>query len=456
MYDLKIVNGIYPDFRNKDLVRKNIYIKNDKIKEISLENKKAEKTIDAEGSIVSPGFIDIHMHEEELDTYDTEEKYYIGNRMLRMGVTTCLTGNCGINYQDPEIFIKETEKDGYPVNYMMKLGHNYLRKEAGIESPYREAEKNELIKMKEIAEEKLKLGLKGISFGIEYQPGISFEEMLELTKVLKEDNRYFISAHYRSDGPDSVDSIKEMIKLGKESGLLIEISHIGSCSAFGFMKEALKEIRKAKDNGVKVSADCYPYDAFCTHIGSTVFDDGCFERWNSDYSDILLTDKPYKNIRCTKEIFEDARKNHPNMLAVAFVMNEKEVIEAYNEPYMIVASDGIYNGNSGHPRGAGTFPRFLGRYVRNKKDINMLDALKKMTLMPADILGLKNKGKIEEGKDADLVIFNPNLIDDNADFVNDPTAGNEGIKNVIIKGKIALEDGVVKKRNLGRFIKNKI
>lgn len=200
-------------------------------------------------------------------------------------------------------------------------------------------------------------------------------------------------------------------------------------------------------------ADCYPYNAFCTYIGSTVFNDGCLERWNVDYSSIMLTQEPYKNVYCTKEIFEDARKNHPNILAVAFVMNDKEIIEAMKSPFVMIGSDEIYNGNQGHPRGAGTFPRVLGKYVREEKHLELSEALYKMTKMPAERLMLNTKGQIKEGYDADITIFDDKSIIDRADFTNDPTAPPLGIKYVMVNGKLVLKNNIVISNNSGAFLK---
>ena len=139
------------------------------------------------------------------------------------------------------------------------------------------------------------------------------------------------------------------------------------------------------------------------------------------------------------------------MLVVAFAMDEDEVLQAYEKDFVYVASDGIYNSGQGHPRGAGTFPRVLGRYVR-EGDMDMVKALKKMTLLPANRLGLDKKGRIEIGSDADLVIFNRETIIDNATF-DQPTKKPEGIDYVILAGEIVLEDGQANGKKNGVFIR---
>ena len=232
----------------------------------------------------------------------------------------------------------------------------------------------------------------------------------------------------------------------------MQISHIGSCIAMGQMIEGLEIIREAIIKGVDVRADCYPYDAFSTRVGSSVFDEGCFENWSKTYDAILLTEEPYRNVICTEEIFKKVRAEYPDMLVVAFVMNEDEVIEALKEPFVYVASDGLLNRGQGHPRAAGTFPRVIGKYVRDEGKLELIDQLKKMTKLPAERVKLENKGEIKEGMDGDIVIFDYERIIDRATFTN-PTREPLGIEYVIINGKLALENGNVLNNRLGKAIR---
>ncbi len=450
MYDIRITNSRIVNFENGKAEESDLFLKDGKIALIGSSSKAAKFTIDADGKLVSPGFIDIHMHEETLDL-DAKDPYYTSYCELRMGVTTCVAGCCGRNRQPIDIFRSYIEKNGAPVNYLTSLGHITLREQVGCDDRYRKASPAELEKMKRLVRENEKHNFLGISYGIEYVPGVDLEELVEITKALSKDT-YISSAHYRSDGENSLAALEEMCEISRLSGLPMQVSHIGSAAAMGQMKDFLKLLEKKISENNTIRADCYPYEAFATKIGSAVFDEGCFERWGKDYSDILLTEEPFKNQRCDKELFERVRKEYPNMVVVAFVMREEEVAEALRFPFTFVGSDSLFsNSTSGHPRGAGTFPRVLSRYVRELKSMEFMDALCKMTKAPAKRLGLKNKGDIKEGMDADITIFDENTIKDGATF-QEPTLPPTGISHVILGGELAVENGRIVNGRLGRYI----
>jgi len=451
MYDLKIVNGRIVDLDTMRFIEGDIGVKHGKIIDVGHCPSEGKQTIDARGMVISPGFIDIHMHEEEIGKSGTDDDFDIANAMVRMGVTTCVGGNCGNNRQGIDTFFKFVDHKGAPVNYLSAIGHNSLREKSGINDRYRSASKAEIDTMKKLVEEGVRSGAIGMSFGLEYSPGIEFEEIIEVSKPLMGE-RFLLSAHYRKDAKYGIQSINEIIDISKETGLPMQISHLGSGTAYGMMDESLKVIQNAIDQNIDVQADCYPYDAFSTKIGSSVFDQGCLELWNKTYQDILLSEPPYKGVRCDEQLFNDIRKNHPDMLAVAFVMNEEEVLSAIKAPFVIVASDGLYNMGQGHPRGAGTFPRVLGRMARDQEAFTLIEAIRKMTSMPADRVGLKLKGRIKSGFDGDLVIFDQNTILDKATYEN-PTVPPEGIAYVIIDGEIAVEHNQIINGRIGKSIR---
>ncbi len=448
MLHLLITNGVYPDFEKKEMVKANIGIENGKITYIGAETPEAETVIHAEGKVVSPGFIDIHMHEE--DFVHEGKQFIIANMMLEMGVTTAVGGNCGVQKQPLSVFKSVLDElGGSPVNYMILAGYNHFRTEMGI-GRYEHPSQEQMDELREIMKRELAEGAYGISFGIEYDPGITYDEMLWAVRA-SDDPHLLVSAHYRDETKkDDLFPVEEMIRFSQDIPQKFQISHLSSCSATGSMKEALDCINAAMEKDPTLNYDTYPYNAFSTEIGSAVFEDGCLEGWGKDYKDILLTDDPYKNVYCDEEIFRKARAEYPNMLAVAFVMNEDEIRAAIVNPNGMVASDAILNNGSGHPRAAGTFPRVLGKYVREEKALPLLDALRKMTLEPAKRLELDHKGRIQLGCDADITIFDPDTIIDKADFTQ--LCKPEGINYVLIGGKIALKDGERVNARLGRFI----
>lgn len=452
MKDLKILNASIPCFETKSFRQADILVDDGKIVKIGSSSEDTAETIDADGKIVSPGFIDIHAHEDPV--HAGEYTFFNANRELLMGVTTKVAGNCGINYDNLPDFCRNIEKGGSPTNYMMFMGQNYLRERVGASDRYRPATKEQMESMKTIIrEEDRQWSPAGLSCGFEYSPGATEEETIELLSAFENEN-CLMSVHYREDSENCVESIKEVLRISRASGCRVQFSHIGSCSALGYMKESLAAIDEAIAEGIDIMADCYPYAAFCTGIGTAVFDDGCFEKWGKTYEDILVTAGQYKNQRCTKEIFEKVRRETPDINVVAFVMNEEEVIEAYRKPYVLAGSDSIFVNGGGHPRGAGTFPRILGRYAREQGAMTLMEALEKMTILPAKRMGLESKGEIKEGLDADLVIFDKNTIMDKADFEN-PAEPPEGIDFVIISGQTAVKGQEIVNGRLGTYIKAK-
>ena len=448
MLDLLIKNGQYPDFSEGRMKQGNIGITDGKITYIGPEEPDTKEGLDARGKVVSPGFIDIHMHEEHFA--EEGEHYVIAQMMLEMGVTTAVGGNCGMQNQNLSYFKEVLDRlGGSPVNYIMLAGYNTFRYELGI-GRYETASQEQRETIRNLLQRELNEGAYGISFGIEYDPGITTEEILYAIGVT-EDPNLLVSAHYREDCLQHINPVKEMIEIAEKIPMKFQISHLSSCSAMGLMQESLDAINEAMKRNPKLNYDTYPYNAFSTHMGSAVFEDGCIEGWHKDYSDILLTDAPYKDIRCTKEIFEKVREEYPDMLAVAFVMNEEEIAAAIANPNGMVASDAIINNGNGHPRAAGTFPRVLGKYVREDKALPLIDAIRKMTLEPAKRMDLDQKGRIELGCDADLTIFNPDTIIDGATFSN-LHIQPEGIEAVFIDGKLALKNKVTINNRLGKYI----
>lgn len=449
MYDLIIQGGCYPDFRRKQILRGDIAVQDGRITAVGSVTGPAKRVIQAEGRVVSPGFLDIHMHEENFQKEG--EHFEISERMLKMGVTTCVGGNCGTQHQSVSQFRAVLDRlGGAPVNYLLQAGYNTARQALGL-THYETASQEQIHTLIEQMQQELDAGAIGISFGLEYDPGIPTEEVLQVVQALRHPD-LFVSMHYREDSVGAEASVREMIAIAEAiAPRRFQLSHLSSCSAMGQMAPCLALINDAMARLPGLDYDTYPYSAFSTGIGTAVFDEGCFEHWGKDYSSILLTDGPHKGEFCTKELFEQVRREDPEQYVVAMVMNEDEIVAALTNPTGMVASDGILNNGRGHPRAAGTFPRVLGKYVREEGKLSLLEALRKMTLAPADRLRLFRKGRIEVGCDADLTIFDPATIRDGATFT-DLDALVTGIDFVVVNGHIALEQGKIVCGRAGQFL----
>ena len=448
MLDILIKDGQYPDFNGSQFVEGDIGIKEGKIVNLGKIKEEARLIIDAKGKVVSPGFIDIHMHEENFT--QEGEKFVIADLMLKMGVTTGLGGNCGVQYQTIQSFKESIHKlGGSPINYLMMAGYNAHRDQIGVDR-YKKADKDQIIRLIAILEEEIRAGACGFSFGLEYSPGIDIHEIMAVLDHFPDD-RLMVSIHYRADADRALESIKEMVEVGTKSKKKLQISHLSSGAAMGQMEKALDFINQEIQKNPKLNYDTYPYDAFSTMIGSAVFDEGCFERWGKDYDSVLITDGEHRGKRCTKELFEKLRVESPDALVVVFGMNESEIRMAIANKEGMVASDGIISGGKGHPRASGTFPRLLGKYVREEGAISLIEALKKITLTPAKRLNLENKGRIEIGCDADITIFDKDTIMDGSDY-KELDVLPKGIDCILVGGQLALDQGKIINGNLGRFI----
>lgn len=451
---LLLINGEIFDSVNKKFFHGSVMTHGDKIerviKEHITETMLAQisedcNIVDVGGKIISPGFIDVHSHE---DMFSASVGCPVADDMARMGVTTCVAGNCGTMMQSLDEFLHHISKMPVPVNYVFYSGYNYIRNEVGVD-PYGTPSEENITKIAEQINETLRKGTIGISFGLEYAPGITIEEIKKVFSKL-DDKELKISIHIRDDKDASISAVEEAIEIGAAVNSPVFISHIGSMSAYGQMRKVYEIIQREREKGIQIFVDCYPYDAFATTIGSAVFDEAAIRDKKFTFDKMLFATGPFIGKYCDEQMYKESREKYPEELVVGFGMNEDEIRYAISREDTMVGSDGFVMGNNGHPRTAGTFPRFLGKYVRQEEIMTLEKALYKITLQVAEAVGIHQKGVIEKGKDADLVVFDPKVIIDQASYtdVNKPPLG---IEMVIVNGQVAVEKGNIIARN-GNFI----
>lgn len=445
-----IKNGTLIDPMNRAHTKRNLYIKDGKIVLCTVEEPEADRVIDASGKVVSPGFIDIHMHEGGLNPDGTlDESMFLAE--LRMGVTSALGGNCGNNaFASPSEYLNRVDRTGIPVNLGLFAGHTDARLRAGGTDKYAAIDRDTTNRMLKNLEHELAGGCVGISFGIKYTPGTSFNELLEVGALCKTANKP-VSAHIREDAAGALPAACEIAEAARLLGIQAEISHIGSMAGFGQMRDTLEVLDEYVLNGTNLGIDCYPYDAFSTGIGETTYDEGWLERYHTTYESIEICDGAFRGMRCTEELFRRLRREAPETITVCYVMKPEEVDMALLHPNVMIVTDGYLNNGQGHPRAAGTFPRFLKNYVNTGK-ITLDDALAKMTSIPAQKFRLAAKGSLSAGADADIVVFDPETVAD-ASTYDDPVKPPVGIETVLIGGEVALENGTVVNPRLGRALR---
>jgi N-acyl-D-amino-acid deacylase len=450
---LLIKNGRIIDPKNKVDSIQDLLIIDGKIEEyLNIgEVVEADNVIEAEGLVVCPGFVDMHMHEDPYNEENDDFEIGIFNCMLQMGVTTAIGGNCGVGPIHPSLYLEKVDMKGLPINVGLMLPHEALRNLVGEHNKYLPVINEEnLKKMLYKTYEELEKGMLGLSFGIRYIPGLNFNELVKLSRAVKFNNK-MVAAHIRDDAAKVIEATSELLEIGEILGIKIQNSHIGSMGAYGQMAELLRLMDQSKSRGIDIGFDCYPYEAFSTGIGETTYDEGFLERYNIEYDRIEVAEGPYVGKRLNKELFFHLRKSRPDTITIGHVMKSEEVDLALAHPNTIVASDGFMHKLQGHPRASGTFPRIINEYYKHKKIFSLNEAIAKMTFMPAERLGIK-KGSIGKGDDADLVIFNLDEIKDRSDFEK-PFLEPDGINYVIINGEIAVENKKIVNNRLGKSVR---
>lgn len=486
-YDVVIINGMVYDGSGNAPVQTDVAINKDKIVKIGdLSSTKAKRIIDASGLAVAPGFIDLHAHLDPLLNLPSAES------AIRQGVTTSLGGPDGSSPWPIGSYLDKADSIGMTMNVAFLVGHNTIRRNI-MKLENRAPTEEELTSMKAQVEQGMKEGAYGISTGLKYLPGAfsNVDEVIALSKIASQYNGIYTS-HLREEGIGLLEAVYEAIEIGREANIPIVLTHhkaIGT-KMWGRSVKTLAMVDSARQLGIDVMMDQYPYNASYTGIGvlipswsmaggtqefkkrldnpvlkdsikkgivhNILYDRGgadlnrvqfALVKWKKDLEgrtlhDWLVERKMETTVENGAELVIEAQLNG-GASCVYFAMDDADVERIMKHPQTMIASDGrlvVPGDGHPHPRWYGTFPRVLGLYSREKKVIPLEVAIQKMTMMPADRLGLKDRGRIKENTFADVVVFNPETVADKSTFQN-PHQYPVGIDFVMVNGALAVDGG---------------
>jgi N-acyl-D-aspartate/D-glutamate deacylase len=449
-YDLVLEGGRVMDPETGlDAVR-NVAIRDGKIARISATPLSGRQVIHAAGLVVAPGFIDLHQHGQEA----TSQRVKAFD-----GVTTALEMEIGA--PDVAQFLKA--KEGHSlIHYGTTASHVAARSlvfgaplatvtigpHAGIpeilpkSGPATDlpATPEQIERIQKRLRDELNAGGLGIGMGIQYTPGATRLEVIDIFRVAAE-RKLPVYTHMRSSGrvePGSaVESVEEVIGAAAISGAPLHIVHINSTCLRDSL-ECIALIEGARARGLDVTTEAYPYIAGMTAINSALFNPGWREKLGIDYGNLVLPDT---GEHLTKARFDELHSSTAQQWVLVFANTQETVDAVIPNPLIMIASDGA----EGHPRNAGTFSRVLAQYVRDKKTLTLMEALRKMTLMPAQMLerstpGARQKGRLQEGTDADIVVFDPQTISDRSTFEK-PMEPSIGVHDLLVGGILLIENG---------------
>jgi N-acyl-D-aspartate/D-glutamate deacylase len=440
-YDVVIQGGrvIDPE-TGLDAVR-NVGISQGRIKKISAETLEGKRVISARGLVVAPGFIDLHQHAQDLES----------QRVKALdGVTTALEMEIG--KPDAAAFLQSREGRSI-INYGTTASHVAARSLAfGTPLPEdgllpksgaatdKPASPEQIETMKARLRHELDAGALGVGMGIQYTPGATRWEVIQMFRLAAEHN-VPVYTHIRSNGKlepgSNIESVSEVIGAAAVTGASLHIVHINSsCGAQALACIGL--VAGARARGLDVTTEAYPYEAAMTAINSARFNPGWQEKSGATYHDLML---PETGERLTKERFEELHNSSEPRLVVLFSNTMEAVDPVIRNQLVMVASDG----EKGHPRNAGTFCRILARYVRSQGTLTLMDAIRKMSLMPAQVLersthSARLKGRLQEGADADVVIFDPQTVTDRATYQH-PMETSLGVEYLLVGGAVLVDKG---------------
>ena len=498
-YDLLIRGGRIVDGAGNPWFRADLAVRGDTIVAIgSLTNATARRVIDAQGMMVAPGFIDIHTHARRgIFEVPTAENY------VRQGVTTLFEGNDGSSPLPLKPFLDRLSSTRIAVNMGLFVGQGTIREQT-IGNVNRKATPDEIEKMKEQVRLAMEQGAFGLSTGLFYVPGAytPTEEVIELAKVAGRMGGIHIS-HMRDEAADVLKSVAETIEIGERAGLPTQVTHHKIIGVRNWNRSAdtLRMIAEARARGVDASLDQYPYTASSTglvallpqwaqegvqadivnrlsdsatraRIKAIIIENIRFGRGGGDPKNIVIARCEWNKslegkslAQITRErgrsaSVEDAAETamdlvaKGSMQAIFHAISEDDVLRILRDPLTMIGSDGevtVFGQGAPHPRSYGTFTRVLGVYVREKQALRLEEAIRKMSSLPAQRLGLHDRGLLRPGMKSDIVIFHPEQVRDRATFEN-PHQYAEGINYVIVNGVLILDQGKMTDARPGRAL----
>ncbi|MCX6588912.1 MAG: amidohydrolase family protein [Acidobacteria bacterium] len=444
-YDLVIVGGRVMDPESRLDAPRHIGIRNGKIAAISAQPLTGKVTLPAAGRVVAPGFIDLHSHghTNEANEYQAHD-----------GVTTALELEVGV----PNVGAWLQQRAGRAIlNHGATASHGATRtmalREFAAEAPgwlnspdsWRElmmkgryksiTNPEELTALGATLERGLREGGIGVGIAHQYYPGATRDEIFRVFQMARR-WKVPIYTHVRSMGADAM---QEVIANAAATGVPLHIVHVNSMS-LGELPLVLDLIESANQRGIDITTEAYPYTAASTFLETTMFDDGWQQRLGISYDGLQWVKT---GERLTEKTFHQYRKE--GGAVIMHFMKPEWIKRAMASPFVIVASDGMPFAPGAHPRSAGTFARVLGRYVREQKVLSLMDALGKMTILPARRLEpmvplMKNKGRLRIGADADITVFDPATVIDTATFEKG-LSFSTGIDHVLVNGVPVVRDG---------------
>ena len=480
-YDLVIRGGTVYDGSGAPGVRADVAVRDGRIAAVGAVPERGRTELDASGMAVAPGFIDVHTH----DDYAVLTEPTLPFKVMQ-GVTTVIVGNCGSSVAPvaadlPGVprwegfagYMRRVEEVGPTPNVAVLIGHGTLR-QAAIGSEQRPPTDAELDQMRGWIAEGVTAGTVGLSTGLIYEPGryATTEELIDLARAMGAAGGPYVS-HIRDEADGLLDAVREAIRIGEEAGVPVQISHhkVRGRANWGRVRESLALIAAARARGLDVTADQYPYDATSTSLAAVV-QNGAFRPESTGSMRTITADEVQIASAPTHPEYEgrslaalarewglaaeDAadrllQEEGRALFVTLFVLDEADVRTVLAHPTTMIGSDGVPAGAKPHPRLYGTFPRVLGRYVRDGV-LDLATAVHRMTGMPAARFRLADRGVIRPGAYADLVVFDPSHIEDTATY-DDPCRFPEGIGAVYVAGVAVALDGVHTGARPGRAVR---